>query len=147
MKNLKKKFRFRIHLKSKHLLVIMTLFCGSTIVATLASGITTVPFQEAAGTIVVPFEKSIEKIGSMVRSVRDSFKDKQDLLFENEELKARREGENRLAKIAIPHREPIQRTPLNWDDALNICGGDYAKARKKYPEIYLDFMKSNTKGA
>ena len=66
---------------------------------------------------------------------------------ENEELKARREGENRLAKIAIPHREPIQRTPLNWDDALNICGGDYAKARKKYPEIYLDFMKSNTKGA
>ena len=66
---------------------------------------------------------------------------------ENEELKARREGENRLAKIAIPHREPIQRNPLNWDDALNICGGDYAKARKTYPEIYLDFMKSNTKGA
>ena len=57
MKNLKKKFRFRIHLKSKHLLVIMTLFCGSTIVATLASGITAAPFQEAAGAIVVPFER------------------------------------------------------------------------------------------
>ena len=63
MKNLKKKFRFRIHLKSKHLLVIMTLFCGSTIVATLASGITAAPFQEAAGAIIVPFEKSITTMG------------------------------------------------------------------------------------
>ena len=88
MKNLKKKFRFRINLKSKHLLAIMTLFCLSCIVATFASGISTAPLQETAGIVIVPFEKSIEKIGSMVRSVRDSFKDKQDLLFENEELKA-----------------------------------------------------------
>ena len=88
MKNLKKKFRFRINLKSKHLLAIMTLFCLSCIVATFASGISTAPLQETAGIVIVPFEKSIEKIGSMVRSIRDSFKDKQDLLFENEELKA-----------------------------------------------------------
>lgn len=63
MKNLKKKFQFRIHLKSKHLLVIMTFFCGSAVVATLASGITSAPLQEAAGMIVVPFEKSITTIG------------------------------------------------------------------------------------
>ena len=88
MKNLKKKFRFRINLKSKHLLAIMTLFCMSCIVATFASGVSTAPLQEMAGIVIVPFEKSIEKIGSMVHSVRDSFKDKQDLLFENEELKA-----------------------------------------------------------
>ena len=88
MKNLKKKFRFRINLKSKHLLAIMTLFCLSCIVATFASVISTAPLQETAGIVIVPFEKSIEKIGSMVRSVSDSFKDKQDLLFENEELKA-----------------------------------------------------------
>ena len=92
MKNLKKKFRFRINLKSKHLLAIMTLFCLSCIVATFASGISTAPLQETAGIVIVPFEKSIEKIGSMVRSVRDSFKDKQDLLFENEELKAELEA-------------------------------------------------------
>ena len=59
MKNLKKKFRFRIHLKSKHLLVIMTFFCGSAVVSTLASGVTSEPLAEAAGMIVVPFEKSI----------------------------------------------------------------------------------------
>ena len=88
MKNLKKKFRFRINLKSKHLLAIMTLFCLCCIVSTFASGISTAPLQEAAGIVIVPFEKSIEKIGSMIRSARDSFQDKQDLIFENEELKA-----------------------------------------------------------
>ena len=38
--------------------------------------------------IVVPFEKSIQKIGSIIAGARDSFQDKQDLLLENEELKA-----------------------------------------------------------
>ena len=88
MKKLKKKFHFRINLKSKHLLAIMTIFCLCCIVATFASGVTSAPLQEAAGIIVVPFEKSINKIGSVITSVRDSFQDKQDLLLENEELKA-----------------------------------------------------------
>ncbi|HIZ22329.1 MAG TPA: rod shape-determining protein MreC [Candidatus Blautia faecigallinarum] len=88
MKKLKKKFHFRIKLKSKHLLVIMTLFCLSAIVATFSSGITGAPFQEAAGMLVVPFEKSISKISGFLSSAGDSFADKQKLLAENEELKA-----------------------------------------------------------
>ncbi len=86
MKNLKKKFQFRIHLKSKHLLVIMTFFCGSAAVATLASGITTAPFQEAAGMIVVPFEKSMSAIGVWLGDLEKEFHDKQDLISQNEEL-------------------------------------------------------------
>lgn len=86
MKNLKKKFQFRIHLKSKHLLVIMTFFCVSAIIATLASGITAAPFQEAAGMIIVPFEKSISSIGLWLTEVNKNFKDKQDLIDANEEL-------------------------------------------------------------
>ena len=62
----------------------MTLFCGSTIVATLASGITTVPFQEAAGTIVVPFEKSINTIGVWLTDLHKAFKDKQYLVDAND---------------------------------------------------------------
>lgn len=88
MKNLKKKIHFRINLKSKHLLAIMTFFCISAIVATLASGISTAPLKEAAGLVIVPFEKSINGIGRWLTSVRDSFRDKQELLDENEELKA-----------------------------------------------------------
>lgn len=92
MKNLKKKFRFRINLKSKHLLAVMTLFCLCSIVATFASGVTSAPLQEAAGIIVVPFEKSISQIGLWLGSVRDNFRDKQELLAENEELKAEIDG-------------------------------------------------------
>lgn len=86
MKNLKKKFRFRIHLKSKHLLAIMTFFCVSAIVATLASGVTSAPLQEAAGLIIVPFEKSIASIGQWMTDVQDSFREKEDLIQQNEEL-------------------------------------------------------------
>lgn len=86
MKNLKKKFRFRIHLKSKHLLAIMTFFCVSAIVATLASGVTSAPLQEAAGLIIVPFEKSIVSIGQWMTGVQDSFQEKEDLIQKNKEL-------------------------------------------------------------
>lgn len=88
MKNLKKKFHFRINLKSKHLLAIMTIFCVSCIAATFTSGLSTAPLQETAGMIVVPFEKSINRIGSWLLSIRASFREKQELLTENEELKA-----------------------------------------------------------
>lgn len=86
MKNLKKKFRFRIHLKSKHLLAIMTFFCVSAIVATLASGVTSAPLKEAAGLIIVPFEKSIASIGQWMTGVQDSFREKEDLIQQNKEL-------------------------------------------------------------
>ena len=79
MKNLKKKVRIRIHLKSKHLLVIMTIFCASCIVATFASGVTTVPLQEAAGIIIVPFENSINHISSVFSGISDRMKDKEEI--------------------------------------------------------------------
>ena len=86
MKNLKKKFQFRIHLKSKHLLVIMTFFCGSAVVSTLASGVTSEPLADAAGMIVVPFEKSIDGIGSWISEISQTFQDKQELINKNQEL-------------------------------------------------------------
>lgn len=88
MKNLKKKFRFRIHLKSKHLLAIMTFFCISVIIATLASGITSAPLKDAAGFFIVPFEKSIASIGQWMGGIRDSFREKEELLQQNKELQA-----------------------------------------------------------
>ena len=86
MKNLKRKIHFRINLKSKHLLAVMTLFCVSCIVATFASGAATAPLQEAAGLVVVPFEKSINRIGQLLSVTRQSLKDKQELISANEEL-------------------------------------------------------------
>ena len=64
----------------------MTFFCISAIVATLASGVTSAPLKEAAGLIIVPFEKSIASIGQWMTDVQDSFREKEDLIQQNEEL-------------------------------------------------------------
>ena len=64
----------------------MTVFCVSAIVATLASGVTSAPLKEAAGLIIVPFEKSIASIGQWMTDVQDSFREKEDLIQQNEEL-------------------------------------------------------------
>ncbi|MDO4339297.1 MAG: rod shape-determining protein MreC [Eubacteriales bacterium] len=88
MKNLKKKIHFRFKLKSKHLLAVMTLFCISAIAATFAAGVGSAPLQDAAGILIVPFEKSISQIGLWLNGLRETFRDKQALIAENEELKA-----------------------------------------------------------
>ena len=64
----------------------MTFFCVSAIVATLASGVTSAPLKEAAGLIIVPFEKSIASKGQWMTDVQDSFREKEDLIQQNEEL-------------------------------------------------------------
>lgn len=64
----------------------MTFFCVSAIVATLASGVTSAPLQEAAGLIIVPFEKSIASIGQWMTGVQNSFREKEDLIQQNKEL-------------------------------------------------------------
>lgn len=125
MKNLKKKFRFRIHLKSKHLLVIMTFFCGSAVVATLASGITSAPLQEAAGMIVVPFEKSITTIGLWLTDINKSFQEKQDLIDQNEELKNTVDTLTEQNNILIQNQSELSRLQELYD--LDAEYSDYPK--------------------
>ena len=86
MKNLKKKVHFRIKLKSKHLLVIMSIFCVSCIAATFSSGVTTAPLQDAAGILIVPFENSINRISSVLKGMQDRMRDKEEILSENGKL-------------------------------------------------------------
>ena len=128
MRNLKKKFQFRIHLKSKHLLVIMTFFCGSAVVSTLASGVTSEPLAEAAGMIVVPFEKSINGIGSWIGEINQTFQDKQDLIDKNQESELSRlqelynldEEYSSYPKVAA---RIISKDPGNWYDTFMINRG------------------------
>lgn len=109
MKNLKKKFQFRIHLKSKHLLVIMTFFCGSAVVSTLASGVTSEPLAEAAGMIVVPFEKSIDGIGSWIGEISQTFQDKQELINKNQELQDALDTLTEQNNILIQNQSELSR--------------------------------------
>lgn len=109
MKNLKKKFRFRFHLKSKHLLAVMTMFCISAIVATLASGVTSAPLKEVAGLLVIPFENSVNAIGRWMTDAREVFRDKQELIESNEELRAAVDTLTEQNNILIQNQAEINR--------------------------------------
>ena len=88
----KKKHRFRFHIKSKHLLVLMTLLCISCIVTSYASGKRSGKLADTAAMIVVPFQTSIERISSVFENSRQLMREKQELVYENAELKAQVES-------------------------------------------------------
>ncbi|MDO5336942.1 MAG: rod shape-determining protein MreC [Eubacteriales bacterium] len=86
MKKFFKKLKYHIQPKNKHILIIMTMFCLSLILATFASGLSVEPLRTAAGVFIVPFEKSINQAGLWLVSIRNLVIDKEELLQEKEEL-------------------------------------------------------------
>lgn len=122
---MKKKHRFRINLKSKHLLVIMTCFCLSTIVTTFASGISTAPLQETAGYVIVPFQKTIFGISEWIAEVQNQFREKQEILQENEELKTQVDLLNTQINSLIQDQEELERLEELYD--LDQEYSDYPK--------------------
>ena len=103
----------------------MTFFCGSAVVATLASGITSAPLQEAAGMIVVPFEKSITTIGLWLTDINKSFQEKQDLIDQNEELKNTVDTLTEQNNILIQNQSELSRLQELYD--LDAEYSDYPK--------------------
>ena len=145
MRNLKKKFQFRIHLKSKHLLVIMTFFCGSAVVSTLASGVTSEPLAEAAGMIVVPFEKSINGIGSWIGEINQTFQDKQDLIDKNQELQDAVDTLTEQNNILIQNQSELSRLQelYNLDEEYSSYPKVAARILSKDPGNWYDTFMIN----
>ena len=145
MRNLKKKFQFRIHLKSKHLLVIMTFFCGSAVVSTLASGVTSEPLEEAAGMIVVPFEKSINGIGSWIGEINQTFQDKQDLIDKNQELQDAVDTLTEQNNILIQNQSELSRLQelYNLDEEYSSYPKVAARIISKDPGNWYDTFMIN----
>lgn len=81
---MKKKPRF--HLKSKHILALMTFFCISLIVSAFFMGLSTNGLRETAGYVIIPFEKSINAIGGWLLEIQQDFQSKEELQAENEAL-------------------------------------------------------------
>lgn len=81
--------KFKINLKSKHLIVIMTIVAVSMILLTLSSQSVAAPVRNAAGYIVVPFQNGINAVGKWLTAQADSLRDVKELAQENAQLKAK----------------------------------------------------------
>ncbi|MDD3338213.1 MAG: rod shape-determining protein MreC [Lachnospiraceae bacterium] len=84
---MKKKRKFTI--KSKHLIVGMTIFCIGLIIITLSSPFVTDPIRNAAGFVIRPFQNGINTVGNWLTDKQSGFKSVEDLSDENKTLQAK----------------------------------------------------------
>lgn len=81
---MKKKFNWVI--KSKHILVIMILFCVSLMVLAATVSLPTGPVKSILGYAVIPFQKGINSIGTALDGATAGLQSRQALLEENQAL-------------------------------------------------------------
>lgn len=77
----------RLKLKNRHLLAVLSFFCIAAIVLTLSAAVSIAPVRNAAGTILLPFQKGINSIGAFLTDTRDIARNKEEILAENLQLK------------------------------------------------------------
>lgn len=81
---MKKKFKFT--LKSRHIITIMTILCISMILLTFTNLFPSQTIRQVTGYAIVPFQNGINIVGNWLGDIGDGFKDKAELVEENEEL-------------------------------------------------------------
>ena len=123
----------------------MTFFCGSAVVSTLASGVTSEPLAEAAGMIVVPFEKSINGIGSWIGEINQTFQDKQDLIDKNQELQDVVDTLTEQNNILIQNQSELSRLQelYNLDEEYSSYPKVAARIISKDPGNWYDTFMIN----
>lgn len=74
-------------LPGKYLLFILTILCVVLMILTFTTSALSTPLSYIAGTVVIPFEEGIAKLGSYLNEKTEMFQEIQDLIAENEALK------------------------------------------------------------
>ena len=125
---MKKKGNFR--LKSKHLILLMTIVCVSMVTAAFSTGITGDSARETARYIIIPFEKGINKIGNWLLSVQDNFQSVKKLARENKKLKAQ------IDELTLQNNELVQnQTDFTHLRELYDLDQEYAQYNKILAEV------------
>jgi rod shape-determining protein MreC len=75
------------HVKSRNLLVVLTIICISVIMLTANKVISVAPLRNAAGTLIVPFQTGLNRVGEALNGQRIGAKNARELADENEKLK------------------------------------------------------------
>ncbi|MBR2765249.1 MAG: rod shape-determining protein MreC [Blautia sp.] len=117
--------QFRINIKSRHLLGLMSVICISAMVSVLAAGVSTQPLQEIAGRVIVPFEKAIGRMSDVLTAIQERMQEKEALLLEIEELRAELDSLTTQNNKLIQDQEELTRLRTLFD--LNEEYDNYPK--------------------
>ncbi len=77
----------RVRINNRHLLAVLTFFCITAIALALTTKVPYEPVRNAAGSILLPFQKGINAVGGLLTDTRNIARSKDDVLKENDELK------------------------------------------------------------
>lgn len=114
-KGKKMKKKFKLNLKSKHMIVIMTIVAISMILTTLSTPYIAAPVRNAAGYVVVPFQNGINAIGKWLTAQADGFRDVKELARENRELKEKVEELTLQNNVLLQDRTELERLQKLYD--------------------------------
>lgn len=125
---MRKKFKF--NLKSKYLLIIMSIVAFSLIAVTFSADVFSGPARNAASYVVVPFQNGINVVGGWLTTLTDGFRDSQELAKENRELQAK------IDELTLQNQGLLEnQAELLRLQELYQVGEDYAQYNKIGAEI------------
>lgn len=110
---MKKKRNFKI--KSKHLIVVMSLVCISLMLLTFAAKLPTGPVKRVAGYIIVPFQNGINEVGNLLTGVQENFQKKSALVKENKKLQEKVEELTTENSQLIQNQYELERLQKLYD--------------------------------
>ena len=121
------------HIKSRYLLVILTIICVALAMLTGSQVISISPLRNAAGTFLVPLQTGINKVGDWLNGQRIGQKNARQLAKENKELKSKvadLEEENTVLTENTKELEDLRKLydlDQDYNDYDKIAASDIAK--------------------
>lgn len=82
-----KRKKEKVHLPSKYLLFILTIFCIVLMIVSFSTNIFSIPLNTVSGYLVVPFQNGLTSIGTYCLDKTEQFQELQNVLEENAKLK------------------------------------------------------------
>ena len=104
-----------IKIKSKHLIVIMSLVCISLMLLTFTAKLPTGPVKRVAGYIIVPFQNGLNEVGNLLSGVQDGFQKKSRLVKENKKLQEKVEELTTENSQLIQNQYELERLQKLYD--------------------------------
>lgn len=101
--------KFKIQIKSKHLIVLLTMGCVSAMALTANSVIPFAPVRNAAGLVIVPFQNGINAVGNWMQKQVDGFIEVQELSEKNREMQKEIDSLKEENNLLIMNQKELER--------------------------------------